>query len=983
MLKTIELQLQSISSYCQDTLKTADKIQPIEQQQRYDKIQKEKRKFFNLAYDYYKVSQLPKKEFYDYMQALILVTYDLDKIANSRRFGLSHEQSILPKEYITIEQLQLEGGCTNSANTVKRGLLPDGTEIFYKDMKPDVAQLEIYSAELFRQMLGSASSHGRIVSKNHKISGMYVEKIPGFISMKELSLLAQQSYPYQEITKKILALEKEIEAILKNTNLQTTKILEDKVKKRLLYIRLQEMRIINEEKKVVDIKKINRVVAKTLCSAFYFEDWDRHKDNWGLSYRSYGLEAASLDYDKSLNKTFEQDNGLYDWDITPKRLLNFPEFNCWYWPTQSRNKLQWIGSFFDAEKSARMYSSDEVAEYKKLKNDPEFRKQTYVEWLKLAVIGLEIHKLGQDFISTSADKKLLQIPDVLERKRKILIDSLVQLDEFRGLIKKATDKDDILNEVKLDLKSTLSSKELELLNESWESITQEIKAKSNAVDKCMKILHMYPLLAQIIEKTNISVNASIYSGSDKKFIQELQGFLLQAADCDDTEKFCESLNNNLGTNVAPKDITDQLEHIKKEIFEVTAKNDMNSELISELLPPNLPEVQVEEFKQSSDSYRQFLLKQEEDKLQHDAEYTARGYPKKLIAELEEDKRQHDAEYTPMGYPKTLIAELKEDNLQHNKESSEYSQEFIAKLEERRRQHDAKYTPMGYPKKRIAELEERKLQHDAEYTPMGYPKKRIAELEEDKLQHDAEYTASGYLKEFLSKQKEDKRQHDAEYTPMGYRKKRIAELEEDKRQHNKKYTSSGRVRKFIEERERDEIRRYLDYDYIFETNMDQKLQTLFALIDPVDKNSEPLIHLLKTTTEQEKRMLSDVIERLYIYAYKECNNIAEEQKLRLYRWLVCKVMQGEYVLFNDKQFLFDKFAKKEGQSIGSLSLDDSGSTLFALKPSIVLMALSNHLQKKIDVELDNNRYTKNNPLNLGDMEKITTSLCPGLLGGMVV
>ncbi|MEI8054936.1 MAG: hypothetical protein WCH10_02925 [bacterium] len=336
--------LDAIEASCKKVIDDIQTTTSEQQQESYNAIKKQKFEFAKLLADYQTNDLIAPADAYSCMEKLIEITYDLDKIASRQSFGITEQPKDLPKDYITINQLKYEkGGAVSSANAVVCARLQDETKAFCKDTKSEIAQLEILLAEFFRQTLGNShTSHGKIIVDGDKIKGMYVEAIPGFVSIRQLTDWAKDPQAFERANAKveedIKSIQKEIATKNNNDSDATLLItkLQEKIKLHAVYTQIEKEQLINTQQKTVNVDKLSKIMAKTLCSAFYYEDWDRHKDNLGVSYsHKGGLGAASLDYDKSLTGVFHQDNKLYDWNITPERLRDFPNFDCWYWPTQS------------------------------------------------------------------------------------------------------------------------------------------------------------------------------------------------------------------------------------------------------------------------------------------------------------------------------------------------------------------------------------------------------------------------------------------------------------------------------------------------------------------------------------------------------------------------------------------------------------------------------------------------------------------------
>lgn len=564
----INTELDSIATDCIDTINNKN-LTPQQQQKNYELIQKRKIEFIKLLYQYSASQLITDLEEANFTQVLIEITYELEKMETRQNFGITPQPKILPMNVITMKDLKFEGSATvASVNQTASARLVNGIRVFIKNTKPYIAQLEIVAADFFRQTLGrTRTSHGKIVIDNDKkiITGMYVEAIPGFISMRQLTDLAKNPSVYQIIQKKIDDLDSEI------TDLQNAITPNDKAKlkeKRNLlgtYAQIRDLQLIDIENKRIAINKIPQIISKALCSAFYYEDWDRHKDNFGISYdedsKSKELGVASLDYDKSLTGTFHQDNKLFNWNITPEILKDFPNFNSWYWPTQSKTKtfLGKLAKIFTPEKIPKMYSTEEARQYASLKDNPEFQQQSHIEWLKLIFTPENLRQLTvQKFVSAS-QLPLQDIPAILEKKRQTLLNAAIQLNSFRERLN-ACPK--ILDAVKEELKTNLSSVEFKIVEKNWIATSQEIIDKTKRVDAYEEIAKTldYNQLLAAIKRTGISFSPTLHI-SDKEFQEKLIK-TLSLTNWKSSKSLRDKLNKEFGLNVSENDVY----AIKQELY---------------------------------------------------------------------------------------------------------------------------------------------------------------------------------------------------------------------------------------------------------------------------------------------------------------------------------------------------------------------------------------------------------------------------------
>jgi hypothetical protein len=457
-------------------------------------------------------------------------------------------------KFASPDQLEVmkQAKTVKSANVTCKAILKGiGKLVFRKNTKPAVARLETVVAEFFRHTLGkNRTAHGKVIVDNGKIVGSYVEAIPGFLSMKDLMGLAKQP---GKLTEEIEKLEKEVADVRTkiaggNKDIYLAASLLKKESDLGTYQSIQSLKLIDEKLGEVNLSKISGLLSQALCTAFFYEDWDRHKDNFGLSFANGKLGIASLDYDKSLNGSFPTSLQNYNWDVTPQRLRDFPVFKCWFWPTGSKSISAFIKS---PEKEPKMYTSGEVKQYSDFKDNPEFKRQAMVEWLKLAFIPKEIR---QDAVTKLAgsdcDPKLRAVPDRLESKRKTMIDSLVQLNNFRKEFNRGENqnKKGILTDAKKELIISLDVKEFQTVNKHWDDIQDEIEAKVEAVNKleatARKLGHSQLLAA--IDKTGISFSSTLSE-------ERLKSTLDKIATIGAPREIAKVLNKECGLDISEAD----------------------------------------------------------------------------------------------------------------------------------------------------------------------------------------------------------------------------------------------------------------------------------------------------------------------------------------------------------------------------------------------------------------------------------------------
>ncbi|EKE01657.1 MAG: hypothetical protein ACD_21C00082G0007 [uncultured bacterium] len=522
---------------------------PVIQQQQADKIQKQKESVLQLLEQSH-VSAAVKNFF---RQTLIGITYDFDKLATNQAFGITTQPQELPEDVVVLGDLILEGdAAVASANqTAKARLRHNGIRVFYKTTKPEIAQLEVVAAEFFRQTLGgSSTSHGGVVTEGKEIRGMYVEAIPGFISMRQLTDLAKHPDAYERIQAIIDELNIEIASLKLSAAQADSQKLKEKTNLCNAYMQVRDLRLVDTKQKLVDVSKIPGIVSKALCSAFYYEDWDRHKDNFGISYaEKRGLGVASLDYDKSLSGTFHQDNKCYDWAITPRKLRDFPVFNCWYWPTTSNKMRGFFASVFTPVKTPKMYSAEEAKQYSSLKDDPGFQQKSHVEWLKLIFIPLEVRQLAaRKLACPNCDSRLKEIPKTLEERRKSLLDAAVQLNSFREAVQN-NPLLPILKIVKEELKANLSKEEFSLVMRQWPETLKDIQAKIKTIENCELIAKKLGSnkLLEAIKRTGISFSSV---ETEEDFKARLEDVLNRGQS---TKTIRNRLNKEFGLDVSEAD----------------------------------------------------------------------------------------------------------------------------------------------------------------------------------------------------------------------------------------------------------------------------------------------------------------------------------------------------------------------------------------------------------------------------------------------
>ncbi len=488
--------------------------------------------------------------------------YAFHKLSSRQGFGI-RQQSTLPRNVVTEQELVRGTRQGGSANETQQARLSDsGRLVFCKNTHPEVAQLEVIAADFFRHSLDGRTAQGKIIVDDRNITGMYVAGIPGFVSMRVLTDLAK------------LANEKQVETAIKE---RTDKIKEkiEKIKQQLaagagnakqLKTELQELqnylgtydqivtlKLIDTKTHSVNLRPIAGLIAKALCPAFFYEDWDRHKDNFGLSFAvPGGLGIASLDYDKSLTGIFGQDGKAYDWSITPKRLRDFPNFNCWYWPSSSNKYRLLVSSIFAPKKTPKMYSDEEARQYSMLKNDPKFREQKQIEWLKLVFIP---QKLRENSVQTLAiptcqpspysRETLAGLPAILETKRRALLESLVRLKEFRETFANENTKNALLQKVKTELRNALTPEEFAIVNEHWDEIQTDITQKINAVKQLEEFTRNlgYTHLIKTIEETGISFSPSLTT-------EQLALTLSRTTISMTTKEISKLLNEELGLDIS-------------------------------------------------------------------------------------------------------------------------------------------------------------------------------------------------------------------------------------------------------------------------------------------------------------------------------------------------------------------------------------------------------------------------------------------------
>ncbi len=453
-----------------------------------------------------------------------------------------------------------DGSVVKSANETFMARLKGNSYklVFGKNTKPQVAQLEVVAADFYRQMMGDCSSHGKLIVENGEIKGSYGEAIPGFISMAEVAAFARGK---DVLKKRIGKIEADIAKIEKELGITTDPAIKEERKAMLKENQaalgsckaLQELGLIDEEKGTIELKKVATLLPKALCTAFFFEDWDRHKNNFGFSFVNGKLDIASLDYDKSLSGSSHTKN--YNWDITPQRLRDFPVFKCWFWPTGSSSPSAIL---HDAESDARVYTSDEKQRYASLKDDPGFKRQAMKEWLKLAFIPTELRERAVSSLAgNGCDPTLKNVPKVLEEKRQKLIFSLVQLNSFREEFNDDKKRVALLKEVKEELESNLSEAERTEFNMHWGLIERDLVGKIAGIKRleafakdagCHKLL-------EAIERTGISFSASANEST-------LDGALKKIENVSSSKEIARTLNAELGLDISEADA----QQIKREMY---------------------------------------------------------------------------------------------------------------------------------------------------------------------------------------------------------------------------------------------------------------------------------------------------------------------------------------------------------------------------------------------------------------------------------
>ena len=511
-----------------------------QQQTQYEQIQQQKLQFIQKLLSYVDKKELDRKLAVFYRDALLTITYEIDKAATRQDFGLYQPQSSpLPQEFVVSEQMVAVKSGKTVASANKGGwarLKSTGKLVYYKNTIPKVAELEIFAAELFRQVLGRThTSYGKIVvtpetdkrgKKVGKITGMYTVAIPGLMSMRELTELAKNpkaqtiiDSKIAEFDKRISEIEKELSEQKSSTNVtQLLAELQAAEKNRLVYTQILNQKLITFEKQQLNIDQtpLSKIIAKALCSAFFHEDWDRHKDNFGISFGPDGLDVASLDYDRSLTgtnagKTFHgqtwygaDNNKIFDetWEITPEKLRDFPAIGvCWYWPTQA-DPTKSLRSSFSEEAGQKMYSAEEAEQYQRLKDNPEFQQQSHKEWLKLIFIPQQLRQDAANRLTT--ETVLQKIPVIFEKKRQKLLKSLICLKSFRDHL---NTNPKLLEEVRDELLKNLTPTECEIVEAAWKDTAKDITTQINLINSRVELLQKnpdYQELITAIEKAGIS-----------------------------------------------------------------------------------------------------------------------------------------------------------------------------------------------------------------------------------------------------------------------------------------------------------------------------------------------------------------------------------------------------------------------------------------------------------------------------------------------
>lgn len=329
---------------------------------------------------------------------------------------------------------------------------------------------ECHNSGLFRASLGERSANWVMLSGlNGNVQGEVCEALPGFIDFQKLSDVAQAENPNRVIIEKINKLVEKIKIVEQKIRLLESNLpgvdkesKQKAVNPKLIILRafkqelldtfnswqaIAENQVIDFNNHKVDLAKIPEVVAQVLCNAFYYMDWDRHKKNWGLCFRDGKLGVASIDYDKSLN---EHNTLTHDWSISAQKLLDFPAFEGWYWPA-SASYAGFVGKF---KKGKKGYTASEAADFRNLKNNPQFREQCQIEFFKDMFLTkdfyLEIHR---ERLGHAVDEKLDNAANMLEERRQNLMDAMAQLNYVRQMIINKDFK--LIDKCLLDLEKSL------------------------------------------------------------------------------------------------------------------------------------------------------------------------------------------------------------------------------------------------------------------------------------------------------------------------------------------------------------------------------------------------------------------------------------------------------------------------------------------------------------------------------------------------
>lgn len=557
--KVLQTKLLKIKSIASDGMKSVD---ATNQQKSIEDVKSAKEEFSVW------LETLTPEERKIALEGLTEVTYDFDKQSSQVGFGMEEQSQTIPKEYARDSELLIfdnQGEVVKSANkTQKARFRNSGGLVFRKAIKSGPANIETTVAAFISQTLGSGStSHGKnIVQKNpvtnkDEVVGMYVEAIPGFISMRELTDIAQSPMPTVVIGSKIDRLIEEIakldDEISQTTNNEQSLLLAAKRKEKLnlcnTWQQILDKNIVGQG--VVNLDNVADVISKALCCAYFYQDWDRHKDNFGFSIRyddngNQKLDVASLDYDKSLSGIFFQDHKAYDWQITPQRLQDFPNFNCWYWPTSNEKVRRLAATIMTPDKVPKMYTAEEARRYAALKNNKLFMRQANIEWLKLMFIPLELRQNTVDkLVSNDCDPRLKKVPKYLERRRKELLNAAVQLKSFRDFLQQDPKA---LGEVREELKKNLAAAGFDelFLNKKWDKIEIELEVAIKKVEEMEKVAEKKcPLLMQAIKKTGISF------APDK--LARIEKVLASINVKQKSRTICNMLNRELGLNISPSD----------------------------------------------------------------------------------------------------------------------------------------------------------------------------------------------------------------------------------------------------------------------------------------------------------------------------------------------------------------------------------------------------------------------------------------------